>query len=520
MKIRNVFRAIVNSLIKPVFWILLFIIKSIWALFRGIYERLISKLRFSITFRMTSMYAFFITLTLFLLSVGIAGSGFAYVIKSEVDDLQRDYLLISEYMQASNEIPQDSINQLSKLSGTSVSIFDENRELLYTTEKNADRVIFIDRYENSANVIEVSDENKMLIANPNRPDNKIPREVFNEYGFALVLNDSLGEGSNAKYVQIIDKLSDETVYAGIFIITIIVFDLFFIIMITILGYMASKKLLRPVKVMTEAARNVNINQLDARLDVRGSQNELRDLARTFNSMLDRLQSSYELQNQFVSDASHELRTPISVIQGYANLLDRWGKNDTKVLEESIAAIKTESEDMKNLIEKLLFLARGDKDAQKVEKTDFNINDLVDEIVRETKLIDDKHNIVCQRNESIGINADYSLLKEALRIFVDNSLKYTPEGGRIELQCYSQNDKAIITIEDTGIGISEEDLPRVFDRFFRADKSRTKQTGGTGLGMAIAKWIILRHNGSINVKSQMNVGTKIEVLIPAKTTESK
>jgi signal transduction histidine kinase len=353
----------------------------------------------------------------------------------------------------------------------------------------------------------------MLIANPTRPDNKLPRAVFNEYGFALVLNDSIGEGSNVKYVQIIDKLSQETVYAGIFIITLVAFDIFFIIVITIMGYLASKKLLRPIKTMTEAARNVNINQLDARLDVRGSQNELRDLAKTFNNMLDRLQSSYELQNQFVSDASHELRTPISVIQGYANLLDRWGKDDSKVLEESIEAIKSESEDMKDLIENLLFLARGDKGAQKVEKEDFYINELIEEIVRETKLIDDNHEIICDKNEIISINADYSLLKEAIRIFVDNSLKYTPVGGRIELQCYSQNNKAIITIEDTGIGISKEDLPHVFDRFYRADKSRTKQTGGTGLGMAIAKWIVLRHGGTIKVHSKINEGTKVEVILP-------
>jgi two-component system, OmpR family, sensor histidine kinase ArlS len=252
-----------------------------------------------------------------------------------------------------------------------------------------------------------------------------------------------------------------------------------------------------------------------RLDIKGSQNEFRDLAGTFNNMLDRLQSSYELQNQFVSDASHELRTPISVIQGYANLLDRWGKDDSKVLEESIAAIKSESEEMKDLIENLLFLARGDKDVQKVEKEYFYINELIDEVIKETKLVDDSHQIVCDRNESISIHADYSLLKEAIRIFMDNSLKYTNQGGRIEFKCYSRDNKAIISIEDTGIGIPKEDLPHVFDRFYRADKSRTKQTGGTGLGMAIAKWIVLRHGGTIKVQSEINVGTKIEVAIPIK-----
>jgi signal transduction histidine kinase len=240
--------------------------------------------------------------------------------------------------------------------------------------------------------------------------------------------------------------------------------------------------------------------LGTRLDVSGSKNELKDLAKTFNNMLDRIQSAYEKQNQFVSDASHELRTPISVIQGYANLLDRWGKSDSQVLEESITAIKTESESMKELIEKLLFLARGDKDTQKLEKEDFYINELIDEIIKETALIDNIHEVTSMRNEKLLINADRSLLKEAFRIFVDNSVKYTPEGGKIKLECSPEKNSTIITIEDTGIGISEKDLPHIFDRFYRADKSRTKETGGTGLGMAIAKWIILRHEGTIKVLS--------------------
>ena len=328
-----------------------------------------------------------------------------------------------------------------------------------------------------------------------------------------MLNDGIGEGESKIHVQIIDKLSGETVYAGIFVFTLLALEILFIIIIIITGYLASKRLLKPIYVMTETVKNVTINQLDARLDVRGSQNEFRDLAKTFNSMLDRLQSSYEVQNRFVSDASHELRTPISVIQGYANLLDRWGKDDRTVLEESIAAIKTEAEDMKNLIEKLLFLARGDKDTQKIEKTDFNTKELLDEIIKETKLIDDKHEVVSVRNEGMILNADRSLLKEVIRIFVDNSVKFTPEGGKIELQCYSRDNITFFTVEDSGMGISKEDLPNIFDRFYRADKSRTKNTGGTGLGMAIAKWIVLKHGGDIKVQSEINVGTKIVIELP-------
>ena len=286
-----------------------------------------------------------------------------------------------------------------------------------------------------------------------------------------------------------------------------------LIIIIIIGSRASKKFLSPVETMTKTVKEISINVLDKRLDVRGSKNELKDLAKTFNDMLDRIQKSVDQQNQFVSDASHELRTPISVIQGYVNLLNRWGKNDKEILEESILAIKSESENMKDLVEQLLFLARGDKNTQKIEKQNFMLNELIQEILKETKLIDSAHQIENEYSHEFEINADRKLIKEAVRIFVDNSIKYTPEGGTIKLDSYKKDDKAIITIGDTGTGISSEDLPYIFDRFYRADKSRTKTSGGTGLGLAIAKWIIDNHNGIVDVWSKPDIGTIIKITLP-------
>lgn len=513
MKIKKAFSLFFKDFFIPLLKLPFLIIKVLWKVLRIIYEKLISKLRFSITFRITSLYASIMTIIFLLLSVGVLGSGFAYLLESEGNDLQRDYLMLSSFIKEDQEIPEERIKQLAQLSNISVTIFDDKQNVLFTTVEKAESVVFIDKLENKVNIIENFNVNQILIKRSSSPENTIPDEVFNQYGFALVLSDRIGEDSSSKQIQIIDQLTQVTGYAVIFVYALIIFELLFIIFAIIAGYLASKRLLRPIYAMTETVKNVTINQLDARIDVRGSQNEFRDLAKTFNSMLDRLQSSYEIQNRFVSDASHELRTPISVIQGYANLLDRWGKDDRQVLEEAIAAIKTEAEDMKNLIEKLLFLARGDKDTQKIEKIDFDTKELMDEIIKETKMIDDTHSIIGERTESIIFNADRSLLKEVLRIFVDNSVKYTPAGGKIELQCYSQNNTIYFTVEDTGIGISKEDIPHIFDRFYRADKSRTKNTGGTGLGMAIAKWIVLKHGGDINVQSEINVGTKIIISLP-------
>lgn len=291
------------------------------------------------------------------------------------------------------------------------------------------------------------------------------------------------------------------------------FNLIGILAILLIGSNVSQRLLAPIKTMTETVQEISFHHLDRRLDVSGSKNELKDLAQTFNNMLDRIQKSVEMQNRFVSDASHELRTPISVIQGYANLLARWGKDDRKVLEESISALQSEAENMNHLIEELLFLARDDSGTLKVNLEEFPLNDVITEILYETKMIDNMHQFVCEKNEELLLKADRKLLKEAIRILIDNSIKYTPEGGTIKLNSYKKKNKAIISVEDTGIGISKEDLPNIFTRFYRADKSRTKGSGGTGLGLTIAKLIIDNHQGKINVWSELNKGTIIRIEIP-------
>lgn len=312
-------------------------------------------------------------------------------------------------------------------------------------------------------------------------------------------------------------ISEENIitYLRTLFIFLVSADLIFLLVLIILSSKTSKKMLAPVEEMTRTVKKISVDAFDTRLNVSGSKDELKDLAETFNDMIDRIQKSYELQNQFVSDASHELRTPIAVIQGYANLLDRWGKDDKNVLDESITAIKNESENMKNLVENLLFLARGDKNTQKIEMEEFLLNELIDEIIKETKLIDDKHTIFCRNNLQVKINADRKLLKEAIRIFIHNSIKFTPADGTIELRTELKKKNITIVVEDTGVGISKEDLPHIFNRFYTTDKSRTKNAAGNGLGLSIAKWIIEKHKGIIDVESTLGKGTKITVSLPLK-----
>lgn len=282
------------------------------------------------------------------------------------------------------------------------------------------------------------------------------------------------------------------------------------ILFLFVGKLATKRILSSLKQMDETVRAIDVNQMGSRLNISGTNDELKDLARTFNDMMDKLELFINKQKQFVSDASHELRTPIAVIQGYANLLSRWGKDDPAVLDESIESIKQETENMKQLVENLLFLARADKNTQAVNLELLSLSDLAKEVLKQTSFIDDQHILVSHIEDNIQIYGDPSLTKELIRIFVDNAIKYTPEDGTIELIVRNSGKNTILAIKDTGIGISPHHLPHIFERFYRADEARTDKSSSSGLGLSIAKWIIDTHKAQVYVNSILGQGSEFIV----------
>ena len=266
---------------------------------------------------------------------------------------------------------------------------------------------------------------------------------------------------------------------------------------------------------------ITASHLDTRIPVSGTQKELRTLAEAINAMLDRLAAAYRAQMRFVSDASHELRTPIAVIQGYASLLDRWGKDDPETRQEAIDAIRSEAGAMKELVEQLLFLARGDNDSMHIEMTDFDLTEVAAQVLKETEMIDQTHPFAARwAGGPVPVHADLGLMKQCLRVLVDNSVKYTPAGGRITIRVEPQGDTARLSVQDEGQGIDPKSLPHIFERFFRTDQSRTRQTGGTGLGLAIAKYIVDRHGGWLEVLSREGVGTRMTVVLPLARLEER
>ena len=276
--------------------------------------------------------------------------------------------------------------------------------------------------------------------------------------------------------------------------------------------------LRPLQDFADAAMNLEnaIDKLapaeEEKLLATGDA-ELAGLETAVNKLMTRMRDSYRQQARFVSDASHELRTPIAVIRGYADLLDRWGTTDEKILEESISAIRDESENMQHLVEQLLFLARGDSGRTPLNMTDFDMSDIMKEVCEESSMIDKAHDYRFVSGGVIAARGDVSLIKQAARILIENASKYTPEGGEIMLKSLVADGHPAFSVQDSGIGISENDIPYIFDRFYRADDSRSKQTGGSGLGLAIAKWIVERHGGHFEVISRQDIGTRITVILP-------
>ena len=257
---------------------------------------------------------------------------------------------------------------------------------------------------------------------------------------------------------------------------------------------------------------IDAGRLDTRIQIDDLQEELKNLAVAINGMLDRINQSYIAQARFVSDASHELRTPIAVIQGYANLLDRWGMEDKKALTESVAAIKDEAANMKDLVEQLLFLARGDSNRINLTLERVELSELINEVAGEARMLDSKYEFKVTGG-IVTVDADRALIKQALRILVDNAVKYTDPGGEITISANSDGGSARLSVADTGIGIRSDILPHVFDRFVRADESRARATGGAGLRLSIAQWITVRHNGHMEVLSREGIGTRISIVLP-------
>jgi len=278
------------------------------------------------------------------------------------------------------------------------------------------------------------------------------------------------------------------------------------------GRWLSNIIIRPIANMIKTMEDIERSGIPQKISVENrTKDELQTMVMTFNRMIERLKENMEKQAQFVSDASHELKTPLTVIKSYANLLRRHGIKDQEITDEAIQAIHTEATRIQKMTETFLDLANMEKDYV-LELAPVNLGLLCQGILKQLKDVYQREIVLYVKDQNpILITADELKLKQVIIILLDNAIKYSRD--RIEVNLAKNEQHAIIRVRDYGIGIPQEEIENVFERFYRVDKARSRETGGSGLGLHIAQRIVKMHRGEIRITSEEGRGTDIEVLLP-------
>ncbi|HMT20179.1 MAG TPA: ATP-binding protein [Promineifilum sp.] len=267
---------------------------------------------------------------------------------------------------------------------------------------------------------------------------------------------------------------------------------------------------QPLEDIATVARQITrADDLSRRVPHSSRTDEIGELAGAFNQTLERLERLFRSQQRFLADVSHELRTPLTSVRGNLDLMNRFGRYDA----ESMAVIQDEMERMSRLLGDLLLLARADTGGLPLRREPVELDNVLFEVYRQVRRIEKPVTVELVDVDQAIILGDEDRLKQLILNLVDNGIKYTQPGGAVRLSLAKENGWARLVVSDTGIGIPAEDLPNIFDRFYRVDKARNRVQGGSGLGLAIVKWIVQAHGGGIQVDSTVGEGTTFRVSLP-------
>jgi heavy metal sensor kinase len=281
----------------------------------------------------------------------------------------------------------------------------------------------------------------------------------------------------------------------------------------VVGYFMARKALRPVDQIRRAAVKISSSNLDEKIDITGRKDELSRLAETFNAMINRLKDAFQRINQFSIDVSHELKTPLTILKGETEVALRKEreKHDYQAL---LTSNLEEIDRMSCIIDDLLLLSKADTREIKLNVEEVALRDLIVDVIMDMKVVADKKSVALETSEleDIRLKGDELKLRRMFLNIVENGIKYSHVGGKVSVSSYVNDGYAKIDVKDNGIGISEEDIKYIFDRFYRADRSR-KRESGSGLGLSISRWIAEAHKGGIEVKSQPAQGSMFTIKLP-------
>ncbi len=281
------------------------------------------------------------------------------------------------------------------------------------------------------------------------------------------------------------------------------------------GLWLSRRALAPVDRITRAARTINAKNLSDRLEKLSTQDELQRLSDTLNEMLERIEEAFIRVTQFTADASHELRTPISLIRTEAEIALRRSRTDAQY-RDTLRHILLESERTSKLVDELLALARADSGRENLRISAIDLAPIVKQVGEQwrdlmaTRKLDFTLEVTAG---AVVVLGDRNALQRMLTVLLDNAVKYTPALGKTELRLETTPSSAVVLVCDSGVGIAPEDQLRIFERFYRVDKARSREMGGAGIGLSIAQWIVKQHNGAITVRSSSGKGSTFQVELP-------
>lgn len=281
------------------------------------------------------------------------------------------------------------------------------------------------------------------------------------------------------------------------------------------GYWMSRRALAPVDALVRTARDVSGANLNTRLEKLHTGDELQRLSDTLNEMLDRIEAAFSRVTQFTADASHELRTPVSLIRTEAELALRRARSDSEY-QEALRHILLESERTTALIEQLLALARADSGREQLQMQPIDLSSVLHGVAdawKRVAAIRDLRFSSRVADQETFVAGDESLLRRLADILLDNAFKYTPSPGSVSLTLERRDHMAILRVQDSGIGIPQQEQAKIFERFYRVDKARSRAQGGNGLGLSMAQWIVAQHHGSIQVESRAGEGATFQVELP-------
>lgn len=458
--------------------------------------------RLSIGVRLTFWY-----LAIFALAQIVFGAGMWVVLRNHLYDFVDDGLEeqvddLRTFLQTLGKDPalpklREEVNETYAIEhlGNYLWVYAENGELIY-------RSAFLEAHQST-------------IAAPNQVGRPTFINLrFEGRPFRFVL-EKLSVNGHVYTVEMGTPIDDVAGTLSVFRFYLLMFAPLLLLVAAGGGYWLSRRALSPVDALVRTARDIGGSNLGSRVQKLDTGDELQRLSDTLNEMLARIETAFLRVTEFTADASHELRTPVSLIRTEAELALRRSRGEAEY-QESLRHILLEAERTTALIEQLLSLARADSGRETLHLQPVNLRETLDSVVESWRQVATIRNL--QFSASIAaldsfVMGDETVLRRLADILLDNAFKYTPAPGMVRLSLEQKEENAVITVQDSGVGISEEHHNKIFERFYRVDKARSRTHGGAGLGLSIAQWIVVQHRGSITVESRSGDGATFRVQLP-------